>query len=157
MQLGSVLSSDIGTPVVGRDVEFHLLRPKGLEGKQTRVRCKATLLFVPEHDRRQSKRAAAEAMRLEYGDKPVPEDEQRNEEQIRFLAQALHDSDNLAAKFIDGNNFEQFKAGLVPAVTNWLMLEYLDLLKVEYPECIDPEERRRLEAEAEKNSDAGQH
>lgn len=156
MQLGSILSNDLGVPVVGRDVEFHLLRPKGIEGKQTRVRVKATLLFVPEHDRRQAKRAAAEAIAREYGDKAVPEDERRNEEQIHFLAQALHDSDNLSAKFV-GNSLDQFKAGLVPAVTNWLMLEYLDFIKSEYPECIDPEERRRLEAEAEKNSDAGQH
>lgn len=153
MQLGRILESDPGQPTTGREVEFDLVaRASG--NRTVRKRCKAVLCFVSEPDRKLALRLAQEQLRKDWKD-GASESEQFLEEQKWLLAQALRDCDDQTVSFVDAASMESFRFGLVPMVVNWLSMEFADFLKDEYPYCVTPAERKRLEEEAEKNSKAG--
>ena len=154
MKLGRILENDPGLPSAGREVEFHLLA-RAANGKTIRKKCKAVLCFVAEPDRKLALRLAEEQLRKEWKDGPI-EDERFLEQQKWLLAQALRDPDDLIAAFVESGSMESWRFGLTPIVVNWLSLEYADFVREEYPYCITPQERRRMEEEAEKNSKAGQ-
>lgn len=153
MNLGELLSGSPGEPILGRAVTLRLVR-KGADGKPVRTPpLSAVLVFVGEPERRASKRAAAEYLAKEWP--AAPQDEREHEENIQFLAHALRDPDDLSRAFVSGEMLPFFRAGLIPRVVNALMLEYADFVRLEYPEAITPEERKALEEQAEKNSEAG--
>lgn len=156
MQLGSILDSDGDEPTMGRPVEFRILKTTA-KGKR-RYRVKAILYPVSEADRQQSQREALTYLRTAPGspyrqkeDQPLPEIPEsvlREERSYRFLATALHTTEDSRVKLVGAEDYETFRQGVVLEQVLWLNREYDDMIAQEYPEVLTKEQREQLVRQA---------
>lgn len=159
MQLGSILSEQIGEPCVSHPVEFHLFK-QTREGKK-RFRVRALMFPVGEAERLQSERAAESWLRqqAEYKkpeDGPLPQIPATiifEERAYRFLVAALHCEDDPVCKLVGADDYATFRSGIVREQVDWLWEQYKAFIKREYPELAPID---KLKEEALKNSGAAQ-
>ena len=163
MQLGSILSSNPGEPMVSWPVEFYLLRfsPEGPK----RVRVQALLLPVSEAERQRSNVEAMQFLRTDPNS-PWRATEQTadngefhryegtdvsiGDEQIyKFLTYALHDAEDPSKRLVREIDYPVFRKGLVRAQVQWLHSEYTKLIEQEYPEIVSQKQKDKLVAEAQ--------
>ena len=150
MQLGSILSEQIGEPCVSHPVEFHLFK-QTREGKK-RFRVRALMFPVGEAERLQSERA--EYKRTEEGQLPqIPGAILIEERVYRFLVAALHCEDDPVCKLVGADDYATFRSGIVREQVDWLWEQYKAFIKREYAELAPID---KLKDEALKNSGADQ-
>ena len=159
MQLGSILSEQIGEPCVSHPVEFHLFK-QTREGKK-RFRVRALMFPVGEAERLQSERAAeswlrqqSDYQRTDKGElPPIPGVLLAQERVYRFLVAALHCEDDPVCKLVGADDYATFRAGLVNEQIDWLWEQYKAFIQREYSELAPID---KLKEEALKNSGAAQ-
>ena len=158
MTLGDILSSSVGVPIVGKVVEFHVSRLE--DGVRRAFKAKALLVVasVLEQEQISAETEAYLRSKKEWSEKktgplsvkpPIPDEVFQAERQYKFLAFVLRDHENPIRRFVENDQYEQFKQAIIPQQIGWLSREYFALVKQEYPEIMTKDDVEDLNKEAE--------
>ena len=158
MTLGDILSSSVGVPiVVGKVVEFHVSRLEdGVRNHSRPRRCLSSRLSWSRN------RSAPKPRRICAKDRNGPRKRPdlclktshtrrgfSAERQYKFLAFVLRDHEHPIRRFVENDQYEQFKQAIIPQQIGWLSREYFALVEQEYPEIMTKEDVEDLNKEAE--------
>lgn len=158
MTLGDILSSSVGVPMVGKDVEFHVSRLEDGIRKAYKAKAKLIVASVLEQEQITAETETYLRKKPEWAERktgalsvkpPIPDEVFQSERQYKFLAFVLRDHEHPIRRFIENDQYEQFKQAIIPQQIGWLSREYFALVEQEYPEIMTKEEIEALNKEAE--------
>lgn len=158
MTLGDILSSSVGVPIVGKVVEFHVSRLEDGIRKSFKAKARLVVASVLEQEQISAETEAYLRKKPEWAEKktsalsvrpPIPDEVFQAERQYKFLAFVLRDHENPIRRFVENDQYEQFKQAIIPQQIGWLSREYFALVEQEYPEIMTKEDVEDLQTEAE--------
>lgn len=149
MKLGELFNQVQGEPVIGKTVDFRLIKTT-TEGQES-YKIKGIFRILTELDRRDAHRRAEESLLEEYKDSKfsITSDVRLFEEKVWELVLCLYDPEDPRKRILD-KDVTLFKKGLTIPMLNYLVREYEKFSMDEYPELITAEEYADLEGQAEK-------
>ena len=152
--LGNLLARRGGVAMTGRRVKFVLALPAKDGGAPTSEEASATLFPVSEARAARAIRAAETycTSRQDFGDAPLL----AREANLRFLCEALRDSDDARKAFVEADHVDTLRESLVYEQLVFLLAEYAALIQAEYPEIITREDVDGMKAEAKSIFQGGQ-
>ena len=158
MTLGDILSSSVGVPIVGKVVEFHVSRLEDGVRKSFKAKALLVVASVLEQEQISAETEAYLRKRPEWSEKktgplsvkpPIPDEVFQAERQYKFLTFVLRDHEHPIRRFVENDQYEQFKQAIIPQQIGWLSREYFALVEQEYPEIMTKEDVEDLQTEAE--------
>lgn len=158
MTLGDILSSSGGVPMVGKDVEFHVSRLEDGVRRAYKAKAKIIVASVLEQEQITAETEAYLRKKPEWAErktgsisvKPqIPDEVFQCERQYKFLAFVLRDRDHPIRRFVETDQYDQFKQAIIPQQIAWLSREYFSLVEQEYPEIMTRADLDDLIKEAE--------
>lgn len=152
--LGNMLARRGGVAMTGRSVKFVLALPAKDGGAPTAEEATATLFPVSEARAARAIRAAEAYCqgRADFGDAPLL----AREANLRFLVEAMRDSDDARKAFCEAERVDDLRESLVYEQLVYLLGEYAALIQAEYPECVTRDDVDGMRAEAKSVFTSGQ-
>lgn len=149
MKLGEIFNQIEGEPVIGKEVEFRLIKTT-TEGQES-YKIKGIFRILTELDRRDAQKRAEEALLEEYKDNKfsITSDVRLFEQKIWELVLSIYDPEDTRKRILD-KDVTLFKKGLTIPMLNHLIKQYEKFVIDEYPELITAEEYADLEEQAAK-------
>ena len=152
--LGNLLARRGGVAMTGRQVKFVLALPARDGGAPTAEEAQATLFPVSEARAARAIRSAEAYCqgRQDFGDAPLL----AREANLRFLCEAMRDSDDARKAFVEADHVDDLRESLVYEQLVYLLGEYAALIQAEYPECVTSDDFKGMKAEAKSLFTSGQ-
>ncbi len=149
MKLGEIFAQQQGDPIVGKEVEFRLIKTSP-EGQQA-YKIKGIFHILTELDRREALERATEALKAEYADKQNMPDQTTRvfEQKIWEMILCIYDPEDERKRLLDRDAM-LFKKGLTIPMLNHLIQQYEKFVTDEYPELVSDQEFNDMVAEAGK-------
>lgn len=145
MQLGKIFSETQGEPLIGKEVEFRLIKTMA-EG-QSIYKIKGVFHILTEEDRRRAITAAQDSLNAEYTNQYPPQDIRMIEEKIWMMAYCIYDPEDQRRRLFP-NDVALFKKGITLPVLDYLVREYEKFVIDEYPEIVSADQFEDLASQA---------
>jgi len=145
MKLGALLDTAKPRPAVVHPVNFRVAA-LNKAAQKTHLDAKALLVHVDEDERLSALSEAAQALQLEFKDRPVTPRMREEWDTYHFLVVALRDVDDSAEPFAESAS--QLRSAMVYSVAESLLDEYREFVKREYHPSPEPSDVAAMKQEA---------
>lgn len=158
--LGNILARRGGTAMTGREVKLTILIP-ATSGPPTVEQVTVALYPVTESRKSAAFRAAehyiAECDRQAQETQSVSVAPNREDERVlRLLAEAMRLPEDARRPFVESERIDDLRNVIIAKQLDYLMDEYLALIRAEYSEIRGLDEAQRIKQQAEATFTSGQ-